>query len=234
MPPRCSGSPIASAAWKRARTPTCSSRTAIRSKRGRRSRVWSSRGATSASTTSTSRSTRSTWRASSAAPYAEPTAGRPRKTRITRERGSAMKAHIRFGACVLAAALAFGLAARADAPRTYAVTGARLVTVSGATIPSGTIVMKNGLIEAVGAAVQPPADAVVVDGAGMTVYPGLIDMGNPAGTDIQLNLAQSQQGSRTTDDAERAKRAVILRPQILAADHVKLDAPELSRLAAGG
>jgi len=145
-----------------------------------------------------------------------------------------MKAHIRFGACVLAAALAFGLAARADAPRTYAVTGARLVTVSGATIPSGTIVMKNGLIEAVGAAVQPPADAVVVDGAGMTVYPGLIDMGNPAGTDIQLNLAQSQQGSRTTDDAERAKRAVILRPQILAADHVKLDAPELSRLAAGG
>lgn len=145
-----------------------------------------------------------------------------------------MTSRIRFSACVAAAAFAFGLAARADAPRTYAIKGARLVTVSGAPIQSGTIVLKNGVIDAVSADAQPPADAVVIDGAGMTVYPGLIDMGNPAGTDIQINLAQSQQGSRTTDDAERAKRAVILRPQILAADHVKLDAPELSRLASGG
>lgn len=145
-----------------------------------------------------------------------------------------MTSRIRFSACVAAAALAFGLAARADAPRAYAIKGARLVTVSGAPIQSGTIVLKNGVIDAVSADAQPPADAVVIDGAGMTVYPGLIDMGNPAGTDIQINLAQSQQGSRTTDEAERAKRAVILRPQILAADHMKLDAPELSRLASGG
>jgi imidazolonepropionase-like amidohydrolase len=145
-----------------------------------------------------------------------------------------MTSRIRFVACVAAAAFAFGLAARADAPRSYAVKGARIVTVSGPTIQSGTIVLKNGIIDAAGADVAPPADAVVIDGAGMTVYPGLIDMGNPAGTDIQINLAQSQQGSRTTDEAERAKRTVIFRPQILAADHVKLDAPELSRLAAGG
>src|SRR4029079_36007 len=92
----------------------------------------------------------------------------------------------------------------------------------------------NGLIESVGADTQPPADAVVIDGAGMTVYPGLIDMGNPAGTDIQINLATSQQGARTTDEAERAKRTVILRPQVLAAEHVKLDDPQLSRLASGG
>lgn len=135
---------------------------------------------------------------------------------------------------IVAAALAFGLAGRAEAPRAYAITGARIVTVSGAPIQSGTIVMRNGIIEAVGAGVAAPADAVAIDGAGMTVYPGLIDMGNPAGTDIQVNLQQAQQGARTTDDAERAKRMVILRPQILAAEHVRLDAPELSRLAAGG
>lgn len=140
----------------------------------------------------------------------------------------------KFILAIASAALAFGLAARAEAPRAYAITGARLVTVSGATIPSGTIVMKNGLIESVGAGVTAPADAVAIDGAGLTVYPGLIDMGNPAGTDITINLAQAQQASRTTDEAERAKRAVILRPQILAADHVRLDAPELARLAAGG
>jgi imidazolonepropionase-like amidohydrolase len=145
-----------------------------------------------------------------------------------------MTSRIRFGACVAAAALAFGLSIRADAARAYAISGARIVTVSGAPIASGTIVMRSGLIESVGAGAQPPADAVVIDGAGMTVYPGLIDMGNNAGTDIQVNLQQAQQGARTTDDAERAKRAAILRPQVLAADHVRLDAPELARLAAGG
>jgi len=135
---------------------------------------------------------------------------------------------------VVAAALAFGFAARAEAPRAYAVKGARIVTVSGAPIASGTIIIRNGLIDAVGADTAAPADAVAIDGTGMTVYPGLIDMGNPAGTDIQLNLQQAQQGARTTDEAERAKRTLVLRPQILAAEHVRLDAPELSRLAAGG
>lgn len=144
------------------------------------------------------------------------------------------KRWIRSGLAVIAATIAFGLAGQAEAPRTYAIKGARIVTVSGAPIQSGTIVVKGGLIDAVGANVNAPADAVVIDGAGMTVYPGLIDMGSSAGTDIQLNLAQAQQGARTTDDAERVKRAIILRPQVLAADHVRLDAPELSRLAAGG
>ena len=140
----------------------------------------------------------------------------------------------KFALAVAAAALACGLAVRAEAPRTYAIKGARLVTVSGAPIQSGTIVLKNGLIDAVGADVAAPPDAVVIDGSGMTVYPGLIDMGNSAGTDITINMAQAQQGSRTTDDAERAKRTLILRPHVLAAEHIRLDAPELSRLAAGG
>ena len=142
--------------------------------------------------------------------------------------------HLRLGVSLVAAALAVGLAASAEAPRSYAIKGARLVTVSGAPIPSGTIVLKNGLIEAVGADITPPSDAVIIDGAGMTVYPGLIDMGNPAGTDITTDMTQGQQGSRTTDEAERAKRTLILRPHVLAAEHVRLDAPELSRLAAGG
>lgn len=141
---------------------------------------------------------------------------------------------LRPGAGVAAAALAFAFAARAEAPRSYAIKGARIVTMSGGPIQSGTIVMRNGLIESVGAGAAAPADAVVIDGAGMTVYPGLIDMGNPAGTDILVNLQLAQQGARTTDESERAKRMVILRPHVLAAEHVRLDAPELSRLAAGG
>jgi len=47
--------------------------------------------------------------------------------------------------------------------------------VSGPAIAKGTVVVRNGLIEDVGENVAVPADAMVVDGEGMTVYPGLID-----------------------------------------------------------
>lgn len=63
----------------------------------------------------------------------------------------------------------------ADAPSSIAIRDAKIVPVSGPAIPNGTVVLRNGLIEAVGANVQPPADAWVIDGKGMTVYPGLID-----------------------------------------------------------
>jgi imidazolonepropionase-like amidohydrolase len=57
----------------------------------------------------------------------------------------------------------------------YAITNARIVTVSGSTIDRGTIVIRNGLIAAVGSSVSAPPDARVIDATGLTVYPGLID-----------------------------------------------------------
>lgn len=59
--------------------------------------------------------------------------------------------------------------------QSYAITNARIVTVSGGTIEKGTVVVRNGLIEAVGAEVKVPADAKTIDGSGLTVYPGFID-----------------------------------------------------------
>ncbi len=58
---------------------------------------------------------------------------------------------------------------------TYAITNARIVPVSGPAIDRGTIVIRNGLIAAVGATVNAPPDARVIDGTGLTIYPGLID-----------------------------------------------------------
>lgn len=72
----------------------------------------------------------------------------------------------------VAIGLLFG--ASADA-QSYAITNARVVTVSGATIEKGTVVIRNGLIEAVGPNLKPPADAQVFDASGLTVYPGFID-----------------------------------------------------------
>ena len=76
----------------------------------------------------------------------------------------------------LLAFVAIGLffAARTDA-QSYAITNAKIVTVSGAAIEKGTVVIRNGLIESVGASVTPPADAQVFDASGLTVYPGFID-----------------------------------------------------------
>ncbi|MCA1634018.1 MAG: amidohydrolase family protein [Acidobacteria bacterium] len=90
--------------------------------------------------------------------------------------------------CVALAASVIWVAAprRADAQRptgidTYAITGARIVTVSGPTIERGTVVVRNGLIAAVGQGVAAPPDARTIDGAGLTVYPGLFDASTTLG-----------------------------------------------------
>lgn len=58
---------------------------------------------------------------------------------------------------------------------TFAIVGARIVTVSGATIENGTVVIQNGKIAAVGANVSVPTGAERIDGKGLSVFPGMID-----------------------------------------------------------
>ena len=133
-----------------------------------------------------------------------------------------------IGAVAIAVACAV---VRADVPHVFAIKGARIVTVAGATIPSGTVVVRNGLIDAVGADVTVPATATIIDGAGLTVYPGLIDMGNTAGVDVP---APTPPTFRTTAEAERFRRSINFRPELDAASHLRGDAPELARYANGG
>jgi hypothetical protein len=90
------------------------------------------------------------------------------------------RVRLRLIATLLAVSLLPALAIRfAEAQHSgvdsYAITNARIVPVSGALIERGTIVFTNGLIVAVGANVSAPSDARVIDGTGLTVYPGLID-----------------------------------------------------------
>jgi hypothetical protein len=63
----------------------------------------------------------------------------------------------------------------ADAPSIYAIRNARVVTVSGAVLERGTVLIRDGLIQEVGTNVNIPADAAIIEGQGLTVYPGLID-----------------------------------------------------------
>lgn len=78
---------------------------------------------------------------------------------------------------------------------TYAIINARIITLAGeragsATIERGTIIIRDGLIESVGAQITPPRDARTIDGTGLSVYPGLID----ANTTLGMQPAASSAG----------------------------------------
>src|SRR5918911_4966558 len=53
------------------------------------------------------------------------------------------------------------------APGTFVIRNARIVTVSGAEIENGTVVIRNGLIESVGAQATAPAGAEEINGQGL-------------------------------------------------------------------
>jgi imidazolonepropionase-like amidohydrolase len=64
---------------------------------------------------------------------------------------------------------------------TFAIRNATIVPVTSGPIANGTIVFANGVITAVGANVEVPAGATVINGTGLFVYPGLIDSGSHVG-----------------------------------------------------
>ena len=71
--------------------------------------------------------------------------------------------------------VASGTAAYANPPLAVAIKDAHVVTVSGAELPKATVLLRDGLIEDVGPNLTIPADAWVIDGNGLTVYPGFIN-----------------------------------------------------------
>jgi len=79
---------------------------------------------------------------------------------------------------------------------TFAIRGGHIVTVSGADIPNGTLVISGGKITAVGANVQVPANAQVIDASGLMVYPGMIETGSSIG------LSEIGQGAVATVDIQ--------------------------------
>lgn len=79
---------------------------------------------------------------------------------------------------------------------TFAIVGARIVTVSGAVIENGTVVVQNGKITAVGAGASVPSGAERIDGKGLSVYPGMID------ASTNMGLVEVGQGANATVDVQ--------------------------------
>ena len=116
-------------------------------------------------------------------------------------------------------------AAQGGEPRYFAIRNARIVPVSGPVIESGTIVISRGIIAAVGKDIPIPPEAWVIDGKGLTVYPGLIDSftdlgltpapavpsGAPAGPRPQAPISRGPEDRPGTT------------PWVSAADEIKAD-----------
>jgi imidazolonepropionase-like amidohydrolase len=131
----------------------------------------------------------------------------------------------------------------------YAIKGGTVVTVTGATIQKGTVIIRNGLIEAVGADIPIPGDARVIDATGMTVYPGLID----AYTNIGLGATATApaQGGRgggapaapavlapaiaaATTPAQPTPTPAGQSPELMASDQLKITAETFDQQRSAG
>ncbi len=75
-------------------------------------------------------------------------------------------------------------------PSVFAVKDARVVTEPGKVLEKATVVIRDGVIEAVGPGVTPPPDALVTDGAGLTVYAGFLDAMSNWGYDNALRRSE--------------------------------------------
>ena len=132
-----------------------------------------------------------------------------RGKRKTRSRGAAVTCHRVTASPVLRVVCLVLLLAVTDAAqtgssttqmgvtparRTYVIRNARIVTVSGPDIENGSVVIRDGKIEAVGANVTAPAGAETINGQGLSVYPGMIDAGT------NMGLVEVPQGANGTVD----------------------------------
>jgi imidazolonepropionase-like amidohydrolase len=133
-----------------------------------------------------------------------------------------MRFHILAGASALALAVAAPAAAQfsgsaagkrlADLPAdpypsTYvprpsvptAIVGATVHTGTGATLANATVVMSGGKIVAVGEGATPPAGAVVINGQGKFVTPGLIDAHSHLGVYPAPGVSAHDDGNEAVD-----------------------------------
>lgn len=110
--------------------------------------------------------------------------------------------------CLLTGVIALGQALAAEPTlrqpiaEVYALTGVRIVTSPGNEIESGTLVVRDGIIEAVGQDIDIPADATVFEydpeEVDMRVYPGLIDAYVP------VEFGRPESGDDKNEDGDEA------------------------------
>ena len=129
----------------------------------------------------------------------------------------------RTGSIVLASlAVLAGRVAAQDGP--WVLTNARIFTVTRGVVERGTIVIRDGLIAAVGPDVAVPADARVLDLAGRTVFPAFIDLTSSLGLPSALPAPAGRPG---TAAATTEPINVGLEPDRIVADELRPSASDV-------
>jgi imidazolonepropionase-like amidohydrolase len=91
------------------------------------------------------------------------------------------------------------LDAQGGEPRYFAIRGAKVVPVSGPILENATILISRGVISAIGKDLTIPDEAWIIDGKGLTVYPGLFD----AFTDVGIVAAPAPNAGMESGGARR-------------------------------
>ncbi len=124
--------------------------------------------------------------------------------------------------------------AQGGEPQYFAIRGAKVVPVSGPPVENATIVVSRGLITAVGKDIAIPPEAWVVEGKGLTVYPGLID----SFTDVGLSVVAPASGEggprRSQEGAHGPEDRPYSTPWRSAADEASLSDKRIETWRSGG
>jgi imidazolonepropionase-like amidohydrolase len=122
-----------------------------------------------------------------------------------------------FAALIVALCMAPDARGQGGEPPYFAIRGAKIVPVSGRTAENSTIIISRGIITAIAADAKIPDEAWIIDGKGLTVYPGLIDSftdvgllappapgapaaGTPGATESAPRPPQTQTAARGPED----------------------------------
>jgi imidazolonepropionase-like amidohydrolase len=110
-------------------------------------------------------------------------------------------------ACLAVVLSAAATVVRTEEPPVFAITNAKIIPVAGSPIEKGTIIVRRGIIESVGANVTIPTDARTIDATGLTVYPGLIDAFSDIGLEEQAPARQTTPAATTPTQGRGLQQA---------------------------
>ena len=114
--------------------------------------------------------------------------------------------------------------AQSSSSTVYAITHAKIFTLAGSPIEDSTIVIRDGKIAAVGAMVEVPQGAQVIDAKGLQVYPGFFD------SITQMGLSEISAVGATVDSAETGN----YNPDVVAATAVSPSSEHIPVTRASG
>jgi imidazolonepropionase-like amidohydrolase len=95
-----------------------------------------------------------------------------------------------------------------QAANVFVIRNAKIVTVTGAVIERGSVLIRDGKIAEVGARVSSAGAAKVIDATGLSVYPGMIDSGTQLGL-TEIGSIQETHDTTELGDFNPHMRAIV-------------------------